>query len=283
MKMTCGHTSKEFTVTQLQLRLPMEEVTTRSTTDNSTTLPPSINTSQNQRRSYTLQQNRSVIVNPLQSASMMASRNSKARIKAAQQSGHSADSDYVSVNDSLSRRADEPIYHTLEPPILNRMGSSTEGRNKRRGGRNGKNNHRIYINSELEVVYPTQQQLQEESANQFGQSRGGRQFLDMLGDSEEMVDEDDELLADDDDIYDDEEIYDDARLFRSTCNTNYVPSPAPPGYPNHPFLHSERPTNLSLGPSPNNQGRGNSGRRPSQARPLASQQQQQNANNGYFI
>ncbi len=98
--------------------------------------------------------------------------------------------DYVSVNDS-QRTQEEPIYHTLEP-------STPEPK--------------IYINQDLEVVYP---KLVPASHRQ------PHRLLQMLGEREEFVDEDDELLAGNGGNFDDLEDF----------HGSYVPSPAPGSMP----------------------------------------------------
>lgn len=173
---------------------------------------------------------------------------------------HGSDSDYMSVSDSLNRqqqRGDvdagqrlyqEPIYHTLEPEQAPKSLAGAKS--------GGKSDSTVYINADLEVVYPKtrpgQQQLQQQQ----------RQFLQPHDDLDDFVDEDEELLAetttDDDGMFD---------LSRSR-NGSYVPSPAPGSFPRKGMA-------MAAAPAPAQ--RPGSARRPPQhpqQRKLQQQQQQ---------
>lgn len=185
-------------------------VSTRST-DNSNTLPSSNSMNQpGSKRLSTLQPHKSnLIVNPMdmQNRSMTSQKlghlpgsRSKGRIveNPLELSLHS-DSDYMSVSDSLPKQQ-EPIYHTLEPPFIETVLP--------------KKLDRVYINADLEVVYP-----------RVSRPRQQHNLDDFI---EDFVDEDDELLADELGTENDS-MYEDERQF--SRNNSYVPSPAPGSMP----------------------------------------------------
>ena len=198
-------------------------ISTRSTTDTSTTLP--YNSS-----SKLSMPSRSVIVNPLVHGgthSMLPPARSsqhhqrKSRTHHRQQKATAdLDHEYVSVNDSLGRvnpRLPEPIYHTLEPPAYQQE-SRRNSRRKRPQNGDSTDVNGVYINSELQVIYPQTSTAKSNKNGGYHQTR----YLNMLSnESEDFVDEDDGLLA-----VDDEHLYDDERLF-AAAGSPYVPPPAP--------------------------------------------------------
>ena len=166
-----------------------------------------------------------------------------------------SDSDYMSVNDSLATR-NEPIYHTLDDEQQQQQPSFNSQHHRIENG-----DQTVYINSKLEVVYPTasllrqqrQKLLELQRQNQYLKHRqrnlqheSGQEQMD----DDDMDEEFDELLGgnlgqgftddDQEDAYEngDENDIDYYGIDRITnerkascASTNYVPSPAPGSYP----------------------------------------------------
>ena len=165
-----------------------------------------------------------------------------------------SDSDYMSVNDSLAPK-NEPIYHTLDDEQYQQRKSF----NKPVGHSDPNDDQKVYINSALEVVYPTesllrrQQQKLLELQRQHDYLKQKQRDYQSFGleneelDDENEVDEEfDELLGNNlEDGYtdeDQEDVYENGddnsiSYYRhgmlgierkpSSASTNYVPSPAP--------------------------------------------------------
>ena len=171
-----------------------------------------------------------------------------------------SDSDYMSVNDSLAPK-NEPIYHTLDDEQHQQHMSF----NKPMGQIDPNDDQKVYINSALEVVYPTESLLRRQQQKLLELQRQ-HQYLKQKqrdyqslglenddlddGEEEEVDEEFDELLGNNiEDGYtdeDQEDVYENgddnsisyyrhgmAAIQRkpSTASTNYVPSPAPGSYP----------------------------------------------------
>ena len=166
-----------------------------------------------------------------------------------------SDSDYMSVNDSLATK-NEPIYHTLDDEQHQQQLSF----NKHRTPNDAIDDQKVYINSALEVVYPTESLLRRQQQKLLELQRQ-HQYLkqkqrdfqsyglenDEIDDDENEVDEEfDELLGNNlEDGYTDEDhedVYENGddnsiSYYRhgmigierkpSSASTNYVPSPAP--------------------------------------------------------
>ena len=166
-----------------------------------------------------------------------------------------SDSDYMSVNDSLATK-NEPIYHTLDDEQHQQQLSF----NKHRAPNDAIEDQKVYINSALEVVYPTESLLRRQQQKLLELQRQ-HQYLkqkqrdfqsyglenDDIDDDENEVDEEfDELLGNNlEDGYTDEDhedVYENGddnsiSYYRhgmigierkpSSASTNYVPSPAP--------------------------------------------------------
>ena len=166
-----------------------------------------------------------------------------------------SDSDYMAVNDSLAPR-NEPIYHTLDDdqqPSLNTKPGKTKG----------VGDQTVYINSALEVVYPTASVLKKQRQKLMELQRQNQYLKQRQIDLEDSVltnpddDDDDDLDEEfnellggipDDGMSDQEDVYEngdenESNYYRgindhftderktSCTSNNYVPSPAPGSYP----------------------------------------------------
>ena len=215
--------------------------TSNATSNNTTTLPASLGQKDGRFRS-------NVIVNPIEAAATtnrFSGRNGppiRAQLQPMPLS--SAESDYVSVNDSLGRATMEPIYHTLEPPSpkIGARGTYTAGASGRRkkNSNNAKDSSMVYINADLEVVYPRPSNLQMSGKrhNNMVANQPVNRYIELLGERQGELEgfEDKELLVDDE--YEDTEgsnraMFDDEFLFDND-QCGYVPSPAPQS-----FQHSQ--------------------------------------------
>ena len=134
-----------------------------------------------------------------------------------------SDSDYMSVSDSLAPSrsnnpsSNEPIYHTLDEdqPELRRQQPP------------GNKDDLVYINSALEVVYPTTTMLKKQQ--RLLEQLRSNQHHNQADDEEEN--EFDELLGaeeTDEDVYENSS---DAGFFGQDQQGSYVPSPAPGSFP----------------------------------------------------
>ena len=169
-----------------------------------------------------------------------------------------SDSDYMSVNDSLAPR-NEPIYHTLDDEQQHQQPTF----NKLTNHETLDEDQKVYINSALEVVYPTESLLRQQRRKLLELQRQ-HQYLkqsqrnyhrnpqenDNMDDDEDGDEEFDELLGgnieggftdeDQEDVYEngDDTSIDyyrqgimDVQRKTSSASTSYVPSPAPGSYP----------------------------------------------------
>ena len=222
------------------------------------------NTSKIENQQKSLYQTKNVVENPFESHKFERFSNRKPPpYPNAQNHGvnSNSDSDYMSVNDSLVPR-NEPIYHTLDDDHPQENHSAFSNSVKKHPDEDQK----VYINSALEVVYPTESLLRQERKKLMELQRQ-HQYLQQkqrnyhgtkrLENEEEDVDDDDideefnELLggnvedgfttddqeedvyengADDNSIsYYSHGVIDQRKL--SSASNNYVPSPAPGSYP----------------------------------------------------
>ena len=187
------------------------------------------------------------------------------------------DSEYMSVvgaHESLAQRhvnppLPEPIYHTLEPPSPPPEMEAEEERGRKSGKKKKKGKEdTVYINDELEVVYPKRGDQRRQPVNGTASTRlrnGGaiplvypspsgsqqRHLLQMLqngddGDDEYADQEDEELLQNEFEFDDSQNSFDDmfgassSRSQLGSCGVGgggggYVPSPAPGSMPRRPF------------------------------------------------
>ena len=180
-----------------------------------------------------------------------------------------SDSDYMSVNDSLAVAVfprNEPIYHTLDDEQHESFKQTVNHDD------NSCEDQKVYINSALEVVYPTasllrkqQQKLlelqrQHQYLKQKQRHYHGNPLADEVADDENVDEEFDELLGEnleegytDDDKEDVYENGDDnsANYYRHDVERKtsnyYVPSPAPGSYPRNRSLNNATTNNVETG------------------------------------
>jgi hypothetical protein len=258
-------------------------LSTRSTTDNSnTTLPPPMNMSMvstgatNSRR----RPNNNMSLKPKSTTATAGGRSAAQQRRSATTARKHVlenplenhyDGEYMSVvgssDDTLARRhvnppLPEPIYHTLEPPTEEANGVRKVKKKA------GKNDSTVYINEELEVVYPKVAAVRGGVTNGTRGSRntpqngyfdanggvGQQHFLQMLQNGVDDEDdcyadqeEDEELLQNELDFDVSQNSFDDvfssSRSQLGSCGAGggYVPSPAPGSMPRKQFTSGRQP------------------------------------------